>query len=156
MQVQLVDCQYLHLGPLSSGGVFLLELLWERLCCCQWISWVYHCMKSVCIGSFSGPYFLAFGLHTHQKTPNTDSFHAVYCNLIKHVINVKSSFVTVCAAAEPNSSTLSVDVCFNAKLQQLCEDVPPKKWQTFDGLNVHSQNFYFPDVKIVIFPTKES
>ena len=53
-----------------------------------------HCMKSVRIRNFSGPYFPAFGLNTDRygisfriqsecgkirtrKTPNTDTFHAV-------------------------------------------------------------------------------
>ena len=47
-----------------------------------------YCVKSVRIRSFSGPYFPAFGLNispysvrmrenTEQKTPNTDTFHAV-------------------------------------------------------------------------------
>ena len=52
-----------------------------------------HCVKSVRIRSFSGPYFPAFGLNTERygvslhiqsecgkirpkKTPNTDTFHA--------------------------------------------------------------------------------
>ena len=55
----------------------------------------YHCVKSVHIRSFSGPYFPAFGLNTERygvslpiqsecgkirtrKTPNTDTFQAVY------------------------------------------------------------------------------
>ena len=53
-----------------------------------------QCVKSVCIWSFSGPYFLAFGLNTERyfvslriqsecgkirtkQTPNTDSFNVV-------------------------------------------------------------------------------
>ena len=53
-----------------------------------------HCMKSVCIWSFSGPYFPAFGLNAEiirvnlriqsecgkirtRKTPNSEIFHAV-------------------------------------------------------------------------------
>ena len=56
-----------------------------------------HCVKSVRIQSFSGPYFLAFGLHTERygvslrmqskcekirtkKTPNTVTFHAMQIN----------------------------------------------------------------------------
>ena len=31
-------------------------------------------------------------------------------------------------AVDQNSSTLSVDGCFNAKLQQLGKDLPPKTW----------------------------
>ena len=55
---------------------------------------IINCVKSVLIGSFSGPYFPAFGLNTERyrislriqcksgkiwtgKTPNTDTFHAV-------------------------------------------------------------------------------
>ena len=53
-----------------------------------------HCMKSVCIMSYSGPYFSAFGLNTERQsvclriqsehgkmrtriTTNTDTFYAV-------------------------------------------------------------------------------
>ena len=56
---------------------------------------IIHCVKSVLIGSFSGPYFPAFGLNTERcrvslriqsdcgkmrtrRTPNTDTFYAVY------------------------------------------------------------------------------
>ena len=56
---------------------------------------LYYCVKSVRIRSFSGPYFLAFGLNTERywvslrilskcgkirtrKTTNTGTFHAVY------------------------------------------------------------------------------
>ena len=56
--------------------------------------WRTQCVKSVCIRSFSGPYFPAFGLNIERygvyfriqpecgkirtrKTPNTDFFHAV-------------------------------------------------------------------------------
>ena len=55
----------------------------------------FHCMKSVRIQSFSGPYFPAFGLNKEKysvslriqsecwkirtrKTPNTSTFHAVF------------------------------------------------------------------------------
>ena len=36
-----------------------------------------HCVKRVCIRSFSGPYFPAIGLNMERKTPNTDTFHVV-------------------------------------------------------------------------------
>ena len=52
-----------------------------------------HCVKSVCIRSFSGPYFPTFGLNTERyrispiqsergkiltgETPDTNTFHAV-------------------------------------------------------------------------------
>ena len=36
-----------------------------------------HCVKSVPMRSFSGHYSPALGLNTNQKTPNTDTFHAV-------------------------------------------------------------------------------
>ena len=56
-----------------------------------------HCVKSIRIQSFSGPYFLVFGLHTERysvslrmqskcekirtkKTPNTVTFHAMQIN----------------------------------------------------------------------------
>ena len=55
----------------------------------------FHCVKSVRTRNFSGPYFLVFGLNTERyaaflciqfecrkirtrKTPNTDTFHAVF------------------------------------------------------------------------------
>ena len=55
----------------------------------------FHCVKTVCIRSFSGPYFPAFGLNMERyyvslrtqsecgkmrisKTPNTDTFHAAF------------------------------------------------------------------------------
>ena len=55
----------------------------------------YHCVKSVHIRSYSGPYFPAFGLNTERYevslriqskcrkirtriTPNTDTFHAAH------------------------------------------------------------------------------
>ena len=64
-----------------------------------------HCVKSVLIRSFSGPYFLAFGLNTERysvslhiqsecgkirtrKIPNTDTFHAVCddsCNMKRYL-----------------------------------------------------------------------
>ena len=62
-----------------------------------YFSWVitFHCVKTVRIRSFSGPYFPAFWLNTKwygvslriqskcgkmwtRKTPNTDTFHAVF------------------------------------------------------------------------------
>ena len=71
-----------------------LELL--RICTCR--SWflcrLVHCVESVRIRSYSGPYFPAFGLNTERYcaslriqsecgkiqtriTPNTDTFYAV-------------------------------------------------------------------------------
>ena len=55
----------------------------------------FHCLKSVRIRNYSGPYFPAFGLNTERYgvslriqsergkiqtriTPNTDTFHAVF------------------------------------------------------------------------------
>ena len=70
-----------------------------------------HCVKSVHIRSFSGPYFLAFGLNTEtcgtetygvflriqykywkirtRKTPNTNTFHAVPVKILegRHLYN---------------------------------------------------------------------
>ena len=63
----------------------------------------YHCVKSVRIRNFSGPYFPAFGLNTERysvslqiqfkcekektrKTPNTDTSHAVYFWKINHLV----------------------------------------------------------------------
>ena len=73
----------------------------------------YHCVKSVHIRSFSGLYFLAFGPNTYsppiqclrvqskcwkirtRKTPNKDTFHAVYANLLNFV-NFLQHFVQDC------------------------------------------------------------
>ena len=62
-----------------------------------------HCLKSVCIRSFSGPYFPAFGLNTERclntksecrkirtrKTPNTDTFHAAKGSKYEHILVCK-------------------------------------------------------------------
>ena len=65
--------------------------------------WVAHCVKSVRIRNYSGPYFPAFGLNTERYgvslciqsafektqpriTPNTDTFHAVVIILCKQAI----------------------------------------------------------------------
>ena len=43
-------------------------------------TWNYHCVKSVRIQSYSGPYFPTFGLNTPvimSVTLNTDTFYAV-------------------------------------------------------------------------------
>ena len=62
----------------------------------------HHCVKSVRIQSFSGPYFPAVRLNTERygvplriqykcgkirsrKTPNTDPFHAVQTGMISHL-----------------------------------------------------------------------
>ena len=70
------------------------------VCCQTFMMWLFakmHCIKSVLIRSFSGPYFPAFGLNTDiyfvnlrtqyesgkvrtRKTPSTDTFHAVRIN----------------------------------------------------------------------------
>ena len=42
----------------------------------------YHCVKSVRIWSFCGPYFPAFG-----KTPNTDTFHAMYDKKLQSMVD---------------------------------------------------------------------
>ena len=69
----------------------------------------YHCVKSVCIRGYSGPYFPAFGLNTERFrislriqskcgkirsriTANTDTFHAVYIYLFIHWF--RSRFLT--------------------------------------------------------------
>ena len=61
----------------------------------NWKTGRYHSVKSVCIRSFTGPYFPVFGLNTERcsvsvriqsesrkirtrKTPNMDTFHAVF------------------------------------------------------------------------------
>ena len=55
-----------------------------------------HCLKSVCIRSFPGPFFPAFGLNTERygvwnaecgkirtsKTPNRDTFHSVWTHFV--------------------------------------------------------------------------
>ena len=69
-----------------------------------------HCVKSVRIRSYSGPYFPAFGVNTERygvslriqsecgkiwtrKTPNTDTFHAVIPQrLLKILVKIKHNF----------------------------------------------------------------
>ena len=58
---------------------------------------VLHCVKSVCIRSFSDPYFPAFGLNMERysvcekirtrKTPNTDTFHEMLLSTSLHESN---------------------------------------------------------------------
>ena len=65
-----------------------------------------HCVKSIRIRSFSGPYFSAFGLNTGKygpensalciqsecgkirtkKTPNTDTFHVASSKLVYSIV----------------------------------------------------------------------
>ena len=70
-------------------------------------SFFFHCVKSVVIWSFSGPYFPAFGLNTEscevsllciqskcgkmrtRKSPNTDTSHAVH---LKHINTNKKTY----------------------------------------------------------------
>ena len=58
----------------------------------------FHCVKSVRIRSFSGPYFPAFGVNTERiqseyakkrtrKTPNTDNFQAVFTIFLPLVLS---------------------------------------------------------------------
>ena len=60
---------------------------------------IYHCVKSIRIRRFSVPYFPSFGLNTEiygdiqfecrkirtRKTPNMDTFHAVYLKYNLHI-----------------------------------------------------------------------
>ena len=74
----------------------------------------YHCVKNVHIRSFSGLYFPAFGLNTERygvslhihpkcgkigtrKTPNTDTFHAVYVlrMCLQEFSNFKSTLMQI-------------------------------------------------------------
>ena len=78
-----------------------------------------HCVKSIRSRSFSGPFFLTFGLNTKRyglslliqsecgkirtrKTPNTDTFHAVilnrkleniYCLFPENIYRIKMSLL---------------------------------------------------------------
>ena len=75
--------------PWETEGILNMHLICNNVC-------VLHCLKSVLIRSFSGPYFHTFGLYTERhsvslriqpecgkirtkKTPNTDTFHTVLC-----------------------------------------------------------------------------
>ena len=50
-----------------------------------------HCVKSVRICSFYGPYFLALGLNTDRKIPNMGTFYAVLILLFPTPQEVKST-----------------------------------------------------------------
>ena len=89
----------------------------------------YHCVKIVCIRSFSGPYFLAFGLNkdrygcgkmqenTDQKIPNTVTFYAVYtiqwkrkalwCNCkMRSLVGLINIFIKLRASLKQNNLVL--------------------------------------------------
>ena len=56
-----------------------------------------HCVKSVHIRSFSGPYFPAFGLNTDQKNSEYGHFsHIVFYLVYKHLKVVSVTFLLVC------------------------------------------------------------
>ena len=72
----------------------------------------YHCVKSVRIWSFPGPYLPAFGLNRERyevsfciqskcgkirtrKTPKTDTFHALYWSLLKSFLNNKKFLLSL-------------------------------------------------------------
>ena len=86
---------FLYEATLAFNGLSPAEYLNNDLN----IFYVKHCIKSVRIQSYFGPYFPAFGLNTEghsvslriqsecgeiraRITPNTDTFHAVKCTKI--------------------------------------------------------------------------
>ena len=75
--------------PWEIEDILNMHLIYNNVC-------VLHCLKSVRIRIFSGPYFHTFGLYTERysvflriqsecgkirtkKTPNMDTFHTVLC-----------------------------------------------------------------------------
>ena len=80
----------LRMDPIISGDFIPLKSYYDQKC----ITGEIHCLKSVHIWSYSGPYFPAFGLNMERYsaslniqskcrkirtriTPNTDTFYAV-------------------------------------------------------------------------------
>ena len=60
-----------------------------------------HCVGSVRIWGFSGPYFPTYGLHTDMyyvnsviKTPNADTFYAVLDTRLQVCLSMFDLFVT--------------------------------------------------------------
>ena len=49
----------------------------------------FHCVKSLRIQSFSGPYFHVIGLNTNQKTMDTDTFHTGFSLIDFGFLNVQ-------------------------------------------------------------------
>ena len=61
---------------------------------------IFHCVKSVRVGSVSGPHFPAFGLNTERKTqtrktPSTDIFHALCDSYLQQIFLKKNGNVAV-------------------------------------------------------------
>ena len=56
----------------------------------------YHCVKSVQIRSFSGPYFLVFspntGKYGSEKALYLDTFHAVYMALHWGILTIPNAY----------------------------------------------------------------
>ena len=77
----------------------------------------FHCIRSVCIRSFSGPYFLAFELNTQRyslclriqsecgkkrtiKSPNMDTFHAVLIVITLHLLPPSETYSELCQTSK--------------------------------------------------------
>ena len=86
----------------------------------------YDCAKSFRIRSLSGPYFTAFGLNTERcrecgkiqarKTPNADTFHAVYA-FSEHFTHNQPYFVCFSSL---NYLTLVFNLSYINALDSLC------------------------------------
>ena len=79
-----------------------------------------HGVKSGHIRSFAGPYFPAFGLNTKsektriRKTPNTDTFHAVLCNIASNRLR-ELTRIRKCLSTELAKRLWEVQVTSNIK-----------------------------------------
>lgn len=128
MQVQLVNHQYLDLGPLSSGGLFLLGQLQDE--------------SSAVADEFCE--FKTFILaHTDYILDHLFcSFYIFYG--FEHLINVKKFFIKF---AELQSGILvRYQLIFSSmqRFSNLFKTYPQRREHASDGLKVHSQGCYFP------------
>ena len=98
---------------------------------------LYHCVKSVGIRCFSGPYLPVFGLNTERqfasfriqskcdkirikKTPNTDTFHAVYVSICASVYySIPAYTVTTLKIIQRKAANTAWYVGLHQSAQQL-------------------------------------
>ena len=99
-----------------------------------------HCMKSVCIQSYSGPYFPAFGLDTEKYflsiciqsecgkirttiTPNTDTFFALMKAFIKGLEQEVLRLIYVAEKLQTRI-TASSSLCYIKKIWVIVKTLP--------------------------------
>ena len=91
---------------------------------------ILHCVKSVQIRSFSGPYFSVFGLNTGkygpEKTPYLNTFHAVLSSALDIMLLVSMNHLLNTLSRERIKPALS------RKLQSICDNI--NRVASFQGM----------------------